>query len=115
MCKGKRNGSAREESFGGLLPPTENGGGAALRMDSRSSLGRQPIARRVQAMDAREAWIARHAAEIRAVLADAGVRAELVGILGGDDQEQRRQRRLAELEQELDGMELTLRLRRNHE
>jgi hypothetical protein len=66
-------------------------------------------------MEAREQWIARHAAEIRAVLADAGVRDEVLGLLGGDDQEQRRQRRLAELATELDGMELTLRLRRDNE
>ena len=68
-----------------------------------------------QVMEAREQWIARHAAEIRAVLADAGVREEVLGLLGGDDQEQRRLRRLAELATELDGMELTLRLRRDNE
>jgi hypothetical protein len=68
-----------------------------------------------RAMDAREAWIERHAAELRRVLRDPQVRAEVVALLGGDDQEQRRQRRLAELATELDGMELTLRLRRNDE
>jgi hypothetical protein len=63
----------------------------------------------------REQWIENHAAELRHVLSDPGVRAELAGLLGGDDQEQRRQRRLAELEHEIEGMELTLRLRRNDE
>jgi hypothetical protein len=50
-------------------------------------------------VDAREAWIQRHAAELRAVLADPQARAEVLALLGGDDPETRRARRLAELEQ----------------
>lgn len=48
-------------------------------------------------------------AVIRAALADPAVRAELLALLGGDDG-QRRARRLAELEQQLSEMELTLRM-----
>jgi hypothetical protein len=57
-------------------------------------------------VDAREQWIAEHAADFRRVLADAEVRAEVLALLNGDDQETRRKRRLAELEQELAGYEL---------
>ncbi len=66
-------------------------------------------------MDAREVWIEAHAAELRGVLADAGVRREVVGLLGGDDQEARRERRLAELAQEVNRMELTIRVREDDE
>ena len=48
-------------------------------------------------MDDREAWIRRHAEELRAVLADPQVRAEVLALLGGDDQDTRRQQRLEEL------------------
>jgi hypothetical protein len=64
-------------------------------------------------VDAREAWIQRHAAELRAVLADPQARAEVLALLGGDDPEARRARRLAELEQ-LVGTELRWRLRDGH-
>jgi hypothetical protein len=57
-------------------------------------------------VDAREAWISVHAAELRRVLADPQARAEVLALLNGDDQETRRKRRLAELEQELAGYEL---------
>jgi hypothetical protein len=48
------------------------------------------------------------AAAIRTALDDPTVRAEIVGLLIGDDE--RRQRRLAELATELEGTELTMRL-----
>jgi hypothetical protein len=57
-------------------------------------------------VDAREAWISVHAAELRRVLADPQARAEVLALLNGDDQETRRKRQLAELEQELAGYEL---------
>jgi hypothetical protein len=57
--------------------------------------------------DVRE-WIAETAAVLRSALNDPTVRAEIVGLLIGDDE--RRQRRLAELATELEGTELTMRL-----
>jgi hypothetical protein len=38
-------------------------------------------------VDGREAWVRRHAEELRHVLADPQVRAEVLALLGGDDQE----------------------------
>ncbi len=61
-------------------------------------------------MDEREQWISAHAAELRRVLADVEARTEVLALLGGDNQETKRQRRLAELEQELAGMEIRWRL-----
>jgi len=61
-------------------------------------------------MDEREQWISAHAAELRRVLADPEARTEVLALLGGDNQETKRQRRLAELEQELAGMEIRWRL-----
>lgn len=51
-------------------------------------------------MDERETWIAKHAAELARVLADPQARAEVLALLGGDDHEAQRQRRLAQLEPE---------------
>lgn len=49
-------------------------------------------------MDAREAWIRKHAAELRRVLEHPQARAEILALLNGDDEETRRKRRLAELQ-----------------
>lgn len=57
-------------------------------------------------MDERQRWIAEHAAQLRHVLADPAARAEVLALLAGDDQETRRNRRLAELERELARHEL---------
>jgi hypothetical protein len=57
-----------------------------------------------------EAWITKHAALIRRVLADPEVRADVLALLAGDDAQARRRRRLVELEQELAGMEIRWRL-----
>jgi hypothetical protein len=57
--------------------------------------------------DVRE-WIDKAAIQLRSALNDPAVRREIVGLLCGDDE--RRQRRLAELATELEGMELTMRL-----
>jgi hypothetical protein len=62
-------------------------------------------------MDAREEWIARHADEIRRVLSNGKLRTELLALLGGDNHQAKRRQRLAELEEQVNGMELTLRLR----
>ena len=63
--------------------------------------------------DGREAWTRTVAASIRRALDDPAVRAEVVSLLCGDDE--RRQRRLDQLAAELDGMELTMRLRNDDE
>jgi hypothetical protein len=57
--------------------------------------------------DVRE-WIDKAAIQLRDALAIPQVRARVVELLCGDDE--RRQRRLAELATELEGMELTMRL-----
>jgi hypothetical protein len=59
--------------------------------------------------DAREAWIRTVAESIRAALDNPAVRREITNLLTGDDE--RRQRRLEQLACELDGKELTLKLR----
>jgi hypothetical protein len=61
-------------------------------------------------VDERERWISQHAAKLRRVLADPRVCAEILALLGGDDQEPRRQRRLAELATELSEQEVTWKL-----
>jgi hypothetical protein len=63
--------------------------------------------------DERDRWIQRNASELQRALANPAVRAELLALLGGDVDQQRRQRRLAELAQELDGMEVTWKLWRD--
>jgi hypothetical protein len=60
--------------------------------------------------DAREAWIERNAAELRRVLADPQIRAHVLGLVAGDDTDARRRKRLQELAQALDGMEVTWKL-----
>jgi hypothetical protein len=59
-----------------------------------------------EAEDAREAWIERNAAGLRRGLADPQIRARVLGLVAGDDREERRRKRLGELKQELDGMEV---------
>jgi hypothetical protein len=61
-------------------------------------------------LDEREAWIARNAAQARAALAAAEVRAELAALLGGDDDHRRRARRLEAAKREVEGLELRLRV-----
>jgi hypothetical protein len=56
----------------------------------------------------REEWIARHTAEVAKALRSPKVRAEVLAILVGEDE--RRTRHLAELAQELEEMEVTLKL-----
>jgi hypothetical protein len=51
-------------------------------------------------VDERQAWIARHAAELARVLENPQARAEILALLEGDDQQAQRKRRVAELEQE---------------
>jgi hypothetical protein len=47
---------------------------------------------------------------LRTALAEPATRTRVMQLLTGDDEQERRQRRLAELATELDGMELTIRL-----
>jgi hypothetical protein len=65
-------------------------------------------------VDDREAWIQRHAQELRRVLANPQARAEVLALLGGDDQETRRQQRLEELATELADVEVTWKLGDQH-
>ena len=58
----------------------------------------------------REVWIARNAEQARRALCVAAVRAELLALLGTDDSEQRRERRLAEARRELASIELRWKL-----
>jgi hypothetical protein len=58
--------------------------------------------------ESREEWISEVAAAIRRALNDPAVRAEIVTLLCGE--EERRQRRLAELATELQRMESTMRV-----
>jgi len=52
-------------------------------------------------MDDEERWISEQAVAVRRVLADPVVRAELLGLLGHDDAERRRARRLEAARAEL--------------
>jgi hypothetical protein len=61
-------------------------------------------------LDEREEWIKRNAAQARQALLDPGVGAELVALLGGDDTERRRERRLEEARRDLASMELRWKL-----
>lgn len=61
-------------------------------------------------MDEWEQWIERNAAQARRALLDAGVRAELLALLGTDDSAQRQARRLVTARAELTGLELRWRV-----
>jgi hypothetical protein len=56
--------------------------------------------------DVRERWIEAAAADLRAALQDAAIRAELAALLVGDPQDVKRRRRLADLQEELSGFDL---------
>jgi hypothetical protein len=57
--------------------------------------------------DPAAAWIASTAAALRSTLADPAVRAELLELLGGTDDERERQRRLEAARRELAALEVT--------
>jgi hypothetical protein len=61
-------------------------------------------------LNGREKWIERNAARARRALLDPAACAELLALLGADDSEQRRERRLAEARCDLASMELRWRL-----
>jgi hypothetical protein len=61
-------------------------------------------------LDELEEWVTHNAAAARRALLHPSVRAELLGLLGGDDNERRRQRRLEEARRDLASMELRLKL-----
>lgn len=58
----------------------------------------------------REAWIAANARACREALANCQVRADVLALLGTDDSERRRSRRLEVARQELEGRELRWRI-----
>lgn len=57
-------------------------------------------------MDDWQTWIERNADQARRALVDPAVRAELLALLGTDDAERRRERRLEAARAELAGLEL---------
>jgi predicted nucleic acid-binding protein len=61
-------------------------------------------------LDEWEEWIERNAAQARRALLDPVVCAELLALLGVDDSDQRRERRLAEARRDLASMELRWKL-----
>jgi hypothetical protein len=61
-------------------------------------------------LDEREEWIERNAAQARRTLLDPAARAELLALLGIDDSEQRRERRLEEARRDLASMEFRWKL-----
>jgi hypothetical protein len=61
-------------------------------------------------LDEREEWIERNAAQARRALLNPAACAELLALLGTDDSEQRRERRLAEARRDLASMELRWKL-----
>jgi hypothetical protein len=61
-------------------------------------------------LDEWEEWIKRNAAQARRVLLDPVACAELLALLGIDDSDQRRERRLAEARRDLASMELQWKL-----
>jgi hypothetical protein len=61
-------------------------------------------------LDEREEWIEHNAARARRALLDPAVCAELLALLGTDDTEKRRERRLAEARRDLASMELRWKL-----
>jgi hypothetical protein len=58
-------------------------------------------------MDECEAWIERNAAQLALTLADPAVRAELLTLLAGTDDQRQRQRRLEAARRELAALEIT--------
>jgi len=60
--------------------------------------------------DERERWLEENAARLHEVLADPAVSAEVLGLLGMDDEGRRRERRLAQVRRELASIELRLKL-----
>jgi hypothetical protein len=58
-------------------------------------------------MDKREAWIERTADQLALTLADPAIRAELLGLLAGTNDERQRQRRLEAARRELAALEVT--------
>jgi hypothetical protein len=60
--------------------------------------------------DTAAAWVERTAAELRQTLADPAVRADVLALLGVDDDERRRQRRLEEARRDLASLELRMKL-----
>ena len=61
-------------------------------------------------MDRREAWIERTADQLALTLADPAVRAELLTLLAGSNDERERQRRLEAARRELASLELRVKL-----
>jgi hypothetical protein len=61
-------------------------------------------------VDEREAWIERNAAELARALADPAVRADLLALLGTDNGDRQRERRLAAARRDLEGLELRWRV-----
>jgi len=61
-------------------------------------------------VDEREHWLEENAARLQEVLDDPAVSAELLALLGMDDQGRQRERRLAEARRELASIELRLKL-----
>src|SRR5215218_9951242 len=60
--------------------------------------------------DERERWLEENAARLHEVLSDPAVSAEVLALLGMDDEGRRRQRRLEEVRRELASIELRLKL-----
>jgi predicted nucleic acid-binding protein len=60
--------------------------------------------------DAAAAWVERNASQARRALLDPAACAELLALLGVDDDERRRQRRLEEARRDLASMELRWKL-----
>ncbi len=61
-------------------------------------------------MDEWEEWIRQNAARLRQTLANPVVRGELLELLGGDDPDRRRERRLEQIRRDLTSMELRWKL-----
>jgi hypothetical protein len=62
----------------------------------------------------RQDWIRQNAASLRQTLADPVVRTELLRLLGNDDAERRRERRLEEARRDLETLELRWKLEDEH-
>jgi hypothetical protein len=74
-----------------------------MRGRTLPSIGRSRV-------DEREEWIQENAASLRRTLASPLIRAELLALLGGDDPDRRRERRLEGVRRELVSMELRWKL-----
>jgi hypothetical protein len=59
-----------------------------------------------KAMTDQQRWIERNAAKARHALADPSIRAALLALLGGDNRNRRRERRIAAVRLELAGLEV---------